>query len=95
MNEVEVVGRVGPVEVDVFDLEVAVGRHEGGLYGGEVGADYVGAGVEVGYFARGRLVGAKQLCGEFGEDEYIAQIPVPVPRSRIFCDMGVSGGNGV
>ena len=91
VDEVEVVVWVGPVKVYVFDLKVAVRGDEGGLDGGEVGADYVRGGVEVGYFAGGELVGVN--CG--GNETYIAQIPVPVPRSRIFCYVGVSGGNWV
>lgn len=33
--------------------------------------------------------------GGRGEGEYVAQAPVPVPRSRMFCDVVVSGGHSV
>jgi len=90
VDEVEVIARVCPFEVHVFDLEVAVWGNEGGLDRGEVGADYVCGRVQVSYFA-GRGVSG---CGpkREGWGKYIAQIPVPVPRSRMFCDRVVSGG---
>lgn len=42
VDEVEVVIRVRPIEVQVLDLEGAVGRYEEGLDGGQIRADYVG-----------------------------------------------------
>ena len=62
VDEVEGGGWVGPGEVEVFDFEGAVGGHEEGLRGRQVGADYVGRGVCICHFSvRGLISALKQL----------------------------------
>lgn len=60
VDEVEMVVGEGPHHVDVFDLEVAVGRDEGRLDGGEVCADYMRGGIEVGDFTGTMVIGLRQ-----------------------------------
>jgi hypothetical protein len=48
VNEVEGVGREGPLELGVFDLKAQVGRDPAGLGGGDVDADDFGGWVFIG-----------------------------------------------
>ena len=75
---------VQPVQVVIVDFEFEIWRDPGRLDGGEVNAFDGRFGVGI-----GDIPGACQSIdsGWTVKKAYIAQIPVPVPISRIFCIM--------
>lgn len=83
VDKIKVVGRVGPGELGVVDLEAEVGRDPGGLDWADVEADDRGRGVLVGEVAGEGQGGSLDNRG--GGESYIAHIPVPVPTSRTCC----------
>lgn len=82
--EVEVVRGECPLERDIVDFEVAVWRDPFRLYGREVGASDSGRGILVGHV----LARVSADGGPGGDgDHTIAQMPVPVPQSKMVCGL--------
>lgn len=84
MHKIPVIA-VQPFVLDIVHEEFAIRRDPGGLDRAEIYAENFGTRELVGNFAgRVRFFGIQHLQEETSRPS-IAQIPVPVPRSMIFC----------
>lgn len=71
MDKVELVGRVGPGQGHIIDLENAIRRDEGGLNRGEVDSGDLGAGIFIGHISaseKDRIVSPKIPIGRISVD---------------------------
>jgi hypothetical protein len=84
MDKVELIGGVCPGEGDIVDFKDAIWRNERGLDRGQVDPGDTGGGVLVRRIAAEDFqLATVALVQPSREKTYIAQIPVPVPTSRI------------
>ena len=93
MHEIEIAAQ-RPFVLQVVDDKPQIGRDPVRLYRGEVGADDDGAGEPIrDCFGCQTGTSDRELFGRSRSSDLpsIAQLPVPVPRSAIFCGLSPTG----